>query len=338
MWRLNRKNSARLQVLVFPARKCDLGVGMGLKIVQYRDIMDTPSPNPNELRAAILRVFPQFRNSKFTILTHSWDSVAVDVDDAMICKFPRNEKAALALHKEARLLAVIGPAVTMRVPVMTLHEDETLFSSHDKLRGEHLENFADLAEAAQVNLGAELGRFYAELHSLDRATMSTNGAKDLPHWGSSTDILTKINRVLPEHLLSYAEKTTADWDALPPDPHGITYGFFDGHGWNMAFDHTRQKLIGMYDFADSGFAPVHQEFIYSSLTSPDLTVYIIDAYERCSGRKLDRNRISILTGMHRLWELAGYAGDAKLVAMKLRDIQAWAVESQKPRWNGNWSW
>jgi Ser/Thr protein kinase RdoA (MazF antagonist) len=305
---------------------------MGVKAVQYPDNMNTPFHNPAELRAAIVREFPQFRDSNFSILTHSWDSVAVDVDDAMIFKFPRNDKAAMALRKEARLLAVIRPAVTLRVPDMTLHEGQTLFSSHEKLQGEHLENFAVLSEAAQVNLGAELGRFYAELHSLDRATMSANGAADLPSWGSAKVILSKIKPYLPEHLLSYAEMTGTAWESLPPDPYGITYGFFDGHGWNMAFDHAHQKLNGMYDFADSGFAPVHQEFIYSSLTSPDLTVHLIDAYERHADRKLDRRRISILTGMHRLWELAGYAGDAKLVDMKLRDILAWAAESKKSRW------
>ena len=45
--------------------------------------------------------------------------------------------------------------------------------------------------------------------------------------------------------------------AMPPDPLGTVYGFFDGHGWNMAFDHARGRLNGIFDFGDSGFGPLH---------------------------------------------------------------------------------
>jgi hypothetical protein len=71
----------------------------------------------------------------------------------------------------------------------------------------------------------------------------------------------------------------------------------------MAFDHERQQLNGIYDFADSGLGPLHQEFIYSNLISPDLTVRIVAAYACRTGRMLDRRRINILTGFHRLSEL-----------------------------------
>src|SRR5919106_64050 len=62
-------------------------------------------------------------------------------------------------------------------------------------------------------------------------------------------------------------------------PYGTTYGFFDGHGWNMAFDHTTNRLNGVYDFADSGFGPLHQEFIYTNLIARDLTARIVAEYE-----------------------------------------------------------
>src|SRR5690606_2345867 len=91
---------------------------------------------------------------------------------------------------------------------------------------------------------------------------------------------------------------------LDPDPYGTIYGFFDGHGWNMAFDHAAGRLNGVYDFADSGLGPLHQDFLYSNLISADLTARIITAYERETGRHIDRDRVDLLTGTHRLWELA----------------------------------
>ncbi len=89
-------------------------------------------------------------------------------------------------------------------------------------------------------------------------------------------------------FVAWQRISSQEFERLPPDPHGQTYGFFDGHGWNMAFDRVRGRLNGIYDFADSGFGPVHQEFIYSNFISPDLTERIAAAYEKASGRTLDK--------------------------------------------------
>jgi hypothetical protein len=78
----------------------------------------------------------------------------------------------------------------------------------------------------------------------------------------------------------------------------------------MAFDHTGNRLNGMYDFADSGFGPLHQEFIYSDWITPDLTARIVAEYELLTGLALDRQRIDLLNGVLRLSELAEFADDA----------------------------
>ncbi len=43
------------------------------------------------------------------------------------------------------------------------------------------------------------------------------------------------------------------------------FGYFDGHGWNMAFDHEQGVLNGVYDFADAAIGPRSREFVYSNL-------------------------------------------------------------------------
>lgn len=111
---------------------------------------------------------------------------------------------------------------------------------------------------------------------------------------------------------------------MPADPHGETYGFFDGHGWNMAFDADRRRITGVYDFGDSGFGQLQQEFIYSSMVSPDLTRRIVDRYEALSGRPLDRARIDLLFKALRLSELAEMAGDPEWAPKALASVQALA--------------
>jgi hypothetical protein len=103
----------------------------------------------------------------------------------------------------------------------------------------------------------------------------------------------------------------------------MVYGFFDGHGWNMAFDFDTLRLNGIYDFADSGLGSRHQEFIYTNLISPDLTERVVRAYETCTGLALDRRRIAILTGAHRLSEVAEVANDATHAPMIVQFAVEW---------------
>lgn len=285
--------------------------------------------NAGELRSLITTAFPELTGSVFKLATKGWDSVAVDVDDRLIFKFPLNPHAERALVREAAFLGVIRPSLTMAVPDMRIHDGPPIFSSHSKLRGEHLmtEDYEALPEAARQRLGDDLARFYAELHDLDADRMRALGAGPILPWQSPETVRDKVLPLLPSELTSYAETVIPDFQSLPPDPYGITFGFFDGHGWNMAFDHGQGRLNGVYDFADSGFGPLHQEFIYSNFISPDLTARIVSAYETLTGRQLDRRRIAILTGFHRLSELAELADDPAYIGSKIDSVAAWAAAS-----------
>lgn len=261
------------------------------------------------LRDVIVGQFPEHAGARFTLLSAGWDSVAVDVDDALIFKFPRHAMGEAALRREAAILGTVAGVVTLPVPRLTLFETPQTFSRHEKLPGDHLlpVQYDALDEAARRALGEALGQFYAELHTIPLAQAVAAGLKPAYQWLDADEILRRALPVLPEAIKPFAEEAMAAWRALEPDPYGDVYGFFDGHGWNMAFDHATNRLNGVYDFADSGIGPLHREFVYSSLISPDLTPRIIASYERQSGRAIDRERVDTLTATHWLWELAAEA-------------------------------
>ena len=285
------------------------------------------STTMSDFKAIIISAYPELADSKFTLLTHSYDSTAVDVDGSIIFKFPRNRIAETALRKEAKILKYVRPLVTLSIPSMELNDGPPLFSRHTKIPGEHLEDFLHLPSQAKQKLGETLGRFYSELHALDTQTMKELGASQLPSFGDADDILARCMPKLPLRLRSEAQEACRRWAVLPPDPYGHIFCFCDGHGWNMAFDQTTSTLNGIYDFADSGIAPLHQEFIYASLTSHELAERIVSSYEQLSGRQLDRRRIGILTGIHRLRELADEEV-AENVAERIRQVEAWVEAVQ----------
>lgn len=282
-----------------------------------------PRLDPETLRAAIVGVFPDLAAGVFTPQTRGWDSAAFDVDDRLIFKFPRNKAARGRLVREAALLAIIHPAMTLPVPNMTLHVGPPMFSRHDKLQGGYLEPavYAGLGEPARDRLAQDLALFYAQLHALPLASVQEAGAEPIQPWLEADEILRRAWPVLTEPLRGYAERTIAAWRTLPPDPYGRTYGFFDGHGWNMAFDAAAQRLNGVYDFGDSGFGQLQQEFIYSNMISPDLTARIVGRYETLTGRPLDRERIALLFQVLRLSELAKNAENAHWGPISLETVR-----------------
>lgn len=288
-------------------------------------------PDVVPFRAAIVRIFPELAGASFTLMTTGWHSAAVDVDDRLIFKFPRHAVAERALLKEAALLQRIRPALSMTVPDLRIHSGPPLFSRHEKLKGGHLlaADYTGLPEDARRRLGDDLARFYAELHRLDISEIAAAGAGPIEKWQTPQVIRAKALPALPSEIRALAEQTVAAFERLPPDPHGTTYGFFDGHGWNMAFDHAHGRLNGIYDFADSGLGPLHQEFIYTNLISPDLTERVITAYEALTGHALDRGRITLLTGIHRLSELAELADDPEHASTMIGHVAKWAAMAER---------
>lgn len=103
-----------------------------------------------------------------------------------------------------------------------------------------------------------MGRFYAELHRLPPARMRAVGALPVRPWESPAAMRRRALPLLPAAWRERAERLVREYAKLPADPLGSIFGFFDGHGWNMAFDSEAGRLNGVYDFADAGIGPLHQ--------------------------------------------------------------------------------
>jgi len=276
-------------------------------------------------KSVIVDHFPALSNASFSLLTEGWDSVAVDVDNQFIFKFPRSLAGGEDLRREAAMLAVVRPHLSLAVPQLAFFDTPQPFSKHPKLQGEHLvtAQYEQLNSVAKQQLAEDVARFYAQLHALDPAMLRAAGAQPRNPWPELDAIAAGIHPYLSLAQRQKAHRILAQWSQLPDDPYGITYGFFDGHGWNMAFDHTTQQLVGMYDFGDAGFGPLHQEFIYTSSVSGELTDRVIAAYELLTGRELERARISLLTGVLLLLELTQMGDRATHAALVLRHAVNW---------------
>lgn len=206
-----------------------------------------------------------------------------------------------------RLLKAARPHIRLPVPDLTLHEGPPVFSLHAKLRGGRLErdDYLRLDDAQRRRLASDLAGFFADLHALPVETMRAAGAEPVEWWDVRPSTLEPVWANLPEGVRRLAEHALAAYREPGVDARTDVYGFFDGHGWNMAFDHAAGRLNGIYDFADSGLGPREREFVHVSLTHVELAWLTVDAYEAETGFVIDRRLVARFIAAQRLSEYAG---------------------------------
>jgi aminoglycoside phosphotransferase (APT) family kinase protein len=270
--------------------------------------MGDPAPH---YRAAIVAVRPDLANLPMVLHARGWDSDAVEVA-GWIFKFPKRPEAIERLRLEARTLALVRPRVPLNVPDLRLHKAPLLFSEHRMIPGTIIEtrDYDVLTERQKQAMAARLAGFYAALHAIPVAEASAIGVGPKPGWPPAEVVLPLLAERLPAELHDYARRAFAAYAALPSEDE--IFGYFDGHGWNMAFDHERGVLNGVYDFADAGIGPRSREFTYSNLTSDDLTIRIVAAYNKITGRRIDLRTVAIRTAVQTLAELAEADSDLDL--------------------------
>ena len=268
-------------------------------------MQDVPAADPGRYRALIISALPQFVGRQFTTLSEGWDSVALECD-GWVFKFPRSEPAAERLRREVALLGFLRPRITMALPQPIWHEGEEPFTQHRKIPGTFLETAQYLAldEGRRNAIAMRMAQLYAELHQLPLARMQQVGAVAVDPWMAPDDILAGVLPRLPRKLHAFVRRTVKAYRKLRIEGDELVYGYFDGHGWNMAFDDKTGLLNGVYDFADSGFGSRHRDLSYSNWISADLTLRIIDRYEELTRRGIDRNLVMLYTSALRLAELA----------------------------------
>lgn len=167
-----------------------------------------------EYRRAIVAACPELADATFAILASGWHSTAVEVGGRWVFKFPRGAEAEAALLREAAVLRLVRPAVSLPVPAPQVFAGPPLFSRHEKLPGGYLlgEDYRRLDEPARQAVGDALGRFYAELHRLPPARMRAVGALPVRPWESPAAMR---RRALPLRLRPGANARNAWCGNMP---------------------------------------------------------------------------------------------------------------------------
>lgn len=244
-----------------------------------------PSLDIDVLRDRIAAVAPELADAPFAVHGGGWDSVAIEVAERWIFKFPRTPDLIASARREYTILNLIRPRASLPVPDLVLHEDSAgLFSQHEKIPGRALlpQEYPALAYEQRLALAAKLALFHADLHAIPLAEAKAAGAPQVGPLRALDDMRAALHT---NPRVSHLAETVDRYAALPPDT--MIFGQFDGHGWNMAFDHQRGVLNGLYDFGDAGIGPRHEDLGYSAWVHPQLCRMVVLRYTAITGLPAD---------------------------------------------------
>ena len=197
------------------------------------------------MRQAVVAQFPNLAGLAVVVHDDWWDNVALEIGARWICKFPRDEDSRDALRREAALLAVLHPRLTIAVPAMELIERPAVFTRHRMLPGKGLlsADYALLDDPQRDRLARDVASFLAELHAID-ADWAAIGIEREDEDFDADDVTREAWPLLPAELRPAAERALAARADLGPDPLGTGLCYLDAHGRNFAFDATRRRLNG----------------------------------------------------------------------------------------------
>ncbi|CAF0801144.1 unnamed protein product [Didymodactylos carnosus] len=247
---------------------------------------------------------------------------------SFIAKFPRDDDAKHGLNLEMSLLKYLNELSNLaplpfQIPQLKLHyhTSEIPFSLHKKVPGSHLttEEYENLNELAKNNLALKIAKFYQQLHLIPISKVEAIFV-DL----EVRELLSPYNDILIESTIKKNRKLLNEKYQFTDENINLIYfalkeyrrviseldtanrilGHFDVHGENLGFDHNREELIGIFDFADCGIGDFHLEMHTSSWISIDLSRRIINFYQQLTNKQVNRTKVHLFTLMCRLDDYA----------------------------------
>ncbi len=253
--------------------------------------------------------FPDLAGLSCRILGAGFDSVALEVDDQLVFKFPRRRSCPAGARPR-------GGAARSHPP--TRHSAGA--RSHDRRRrgpvlaaqkipGEHLrpEDYPLACRSRARRSRRRSRRCFAELHALDHETMRAAGALPIKPWLRAGRDRSR-HRALsawPAAGLGIADPRGLEKPAARSARRDLWLLRRPSAGTWLSI-RASGRLNGIYDFADSGFAGLHQEFIYPAFVSAELMTRVIDHYEAITGRAIDRRRVHLLAAVLRAFGLQNW--------------------------------
>jgi aminoglycoside 2''-phosphotransferase len=284
---------------------------------------------------------PKLIIKNYRVINDGWDFLVLEVNHEYIFRFPRQMKSLLSDYKtntermrmEINVLDNLKGKTSLTIPKVIFQGKKYAYFGYKKILGKKLtpKMIKSLDKRQYQKLICDLTNFLFQIHS----SIDAQKAKKLKilrenYASYSNLIIAKIlkpKKIKDKLTYNFITKIVLEYQTMIRDTKDEAFLYNDLHGDNMAFDTSRQKLNGVFDFSDVMFGDINLDFNPLCRFGLDFVKQILNEYSRVSGKKnLNVRKIFVYYLINGISDLASviYKPKSKVYRNGLKEIKQWA--------------
>ncbi len=247
--------------------------------------------------------YPELKVNTLRFYDQGGNNIVFEVNDTLLFRFSVKRKASQFLLKEINILDYLKNKITaVQIPEIKYTGKKYFYMGYEKIKGETFNThfcYLQLSQDQRNKIIQQLAAFLYELHTaLPAAKGREFGIKEVSVLDTIHKIATRLEKVknIDKNIVKLAYHVENLCKKIKPQEHEITVIHGDLHKRNMAFDPVTKKITGIFDFDQLQINDIHKDFRSFYKLRPynrDFFATLAQAYEKLSGRKLDRWRIAL---------------------------------------------
>jgi len=260
------------------------------------------------VKEAYEAVFSGESAREISFFPNTHESVVAEINGDYIVKLPKPHRGSNGVVAEQKVTDFLRGKVQLPIPSISVHAEPVLLARHRKLPGETFDKkrYAQLSDGKKNQLASQLTTFIVDLHTIPEPVVQGAKLELTPSWELKPDLIEEqLSSSDDEAIQALLPEVLRNQRALEVSPNTTVFGHFDLHGGNLLFDKAHTSITGVIDFGNCKLGDLHQDLSTMNLSSPDLTIRIIEQYEQLTNRKVNRLLVQHYTTVFYLNLLAG---------------------------------
>jgi len=208
--------------------------------------------NKDDVHKTLVNYFPQNMLKGIVINEFGWKSIVADINDSLICNFPRDAEKYKNLQQERSVTGCLGSKLTIEMPNrLRVEQGEYPFFLHRKIKGDYLDgvSFAHLNSAEQTAFLDSISDFFVLFHSVQPTSLIENNI--IHPYKILFDDQEEISRNLIPYFSADKQRDIKSilklyQNELQNDTEQV-FCYNDFHGYNIVVGKDK-RLKGVFDF------------------------------------------------------------------------------------------
>ncbi len=292
-----------------------------------------PEPTQPNYSKQISSDFPNLVVEKVEKLGTGWDHVALEVNDSLIFRFPRDisdvDEISQTVVYETKVLRHLQDKLPVAIPDPQHIAPDHAYFGYPKLQGEKLidilPSFSEADKAALWDDWVDIATAIHQNVSVDMARKLGVPNLDI-HIETAKEVFSLEN--IDSQVVSFAQNTIEAAEAIDMNKLPLLFIHNDLQFHNLLVDPETKRVIAVIDWTDVCIGTTERELAMWEWCHDDQLDEVAKRYTAKTGRAVDRDQAKVF---RKIEEVGDYveqikSGDLEGVEESLAHIRKWIAE------------